>query len=72
MDTMSIPDLVTALSKEAPVDSTTAYVKASDVKQSIINSVLRVDNLIAMASINSTGGQPKRQLLYLPKTGPKI
>ena len=32
MDTVSISDLVPAVSTETPVDSTSVYVEASDVK----------------------------------------
>ena len=31
MDTLSIPDLVTVVSKEIPINSMTAYVEASDI-----------------------------------------
>ena len=62
MDTLSIPDLVTIVSSEIPVDSTTVYVKASDMKKLVIGSVSCVANLTGMAFVNITSGTSKDQI----------
>ena len=69
MDTLSIPDLVTVVSSEISVDSTTSYVKASDARKIIVDSVLCVDNLSGMAFTNSSGYQAKSPTSLINKEG---
>ena len=71
MDTLSTPDLVTAAPSEIPVDSTTAYIEAFDVRTLIMDSVSCIHNLSGMAFIKSTRGQPKAPTSLLSKDRPK-
>ena len=71
IDTVSILELVTAVSTEIPINSTTTYVEASDMKKLIIDGVSCVTNLHGIAFINSTGGTTKAPA-SLKKTGLKI
>ena len=71
MDTLSISDLVTTVSSKIPVNSTTAYVEASEVKKLIIGSVSCVSNLSGMVFINSTGATAKVLTSLLNKDRPK-
>ena len=71
MDTLSIPDLVTVVSTEIPIDSTIAYVEASDINKLVTSSVSCVSNLTGIVLLNSTGGATKAPALIQNKDRPK-
>ena len=55
MNTQSISDLVTVVSAEVPLDTTTVYVEATKLKKSIISSVYDVSNLVGISFLTSNG-----------------
>ena len=55
MSVQSIPDLICIVSTELPVDTTTEFVEAMDIKKKITSSVLEIANLVGTAFIYTNG-----------------
>jgi len=55
MTTQSIPELVSVVNNEIQIDTTTAYVEATEVKDLIVSSILDLENLVGNAFLQSNG-----------------
>ena len=55
MCTQSIPELVSVVANEMPIDTTTAYVEATETKKLIVSAVLKIENLVGNAFLLSNG-----------------
>ena len=71
IDTLSIPDLVTAVSTEIPIDSMTAYVEVSNINKLVTSDVSCVSNFPGMAFLYSTGGATKSPASIKIRDSPK-
>ena len=45
MENLSIPDLVTVLSTEIPLDTTTVFVEATEINKDVITRIFEINNL---------------------------
>ena len=59
MCTQSIPELVSVVANEMPIDTTTAYVEATETMDLIVSSVLKIENLVGNAFLMSEGRMAK-------------
>ena len=57
MDNLSIPDLITSVSTEIPLDTTASFVKADVVKLEISSRIYDMSNLSDVSLLTSGGGQ---------------
>ena len=59
MDNLSIPDLITSVSTEIPLDITTSFVEAELVKSEILSRIYNVSNLLGLSFLTSNGSLAK-------------
>ena len=57
MDNLGIPDLITSVSTEIPMDTTTSFVEANVVKLEILSPIYNVSNLTGVSFLTSRGSQ---------------
>ena len=57
MDNLGIPDLITAVSTDIPMDTTTSFVESNMVKQEILSRIYNVSNLTGISFLTSGGSQ---------------
>ena len=55
VDAHSVADIISLVSNELPIDTSTAYQEAQAASKSIVDSVLNINNLEPLAFLNSTG-----------------
>ena len=53
--TQSIPELVSVVVNKIPIDTTTAYVEATETMELIVSAVLNIENLVGSAFLMSNG-----------------
>ena len=56
----TVLELVSVVANKAHIDTTTAFVEATDAKEKVIQSELNISNLVGTSFLNSTGG-PKNE-----------
>ena len=54
MDNLSISDLITAVSTEIPLDTTTSFVEANAVKLEILSQIYDVTNLTGVSLLTTS------------------
>ena len=59
MENLIIPDLVTVVSTETPLDIITVFVESTDIKKDIITRIFYVNNLSGISFLNCGGGVAK-------------
>ena len=59
MDNLSIPDLITSVSTEIPLDTTTLFVEDDVVKLEVLSRIKDVSSLSSVSFLTSGGGQTK-------------
>ena len=64
MDVHSSSDLATLISSKLPIDVTTAYMGLKLVRQDIMSSTMKVENLTGFAFLSSTGNTVKISGFY--------
>ena len=59
MDNLAIPDLITVVSTELPLDTATSFTEAEVMKRNIMSRIYDVTNLCGVLFLTSTSGQAK-------------
>ena len=59
MDNLSILDLITSVSTEIPMDTTTSFVEPNVVKLEILSRIYDVSNLSGVSLLTSRGNHAK-------------
>ena len=59
MDNLSIPDLITVVFIELPLDTTTSFTEVEVIKRNIVSHIYDVTNLCGVSFLTSTGSQSK-------------
>ena len=59
MDNFVIPDLVTVISTELPLETTTSFTEVEVAKRNIVSHIYDVTNLYGVSFLTSTGSQAK-------------
>ena len=57
MDSLAIPDLITVVSTELPLDTTTSFTEEEVVKRNIASRIYNITNLCGVSFLTSTGSQ---------------
>ena len=59
VDNLGILDLLTVVSTEVHLDTTTSYIEAEVIKKTVLSSILNIVNLLGVSFLNGTGGTIK-------------
>ena len=56
MDSLAIPDLITIVSTELPLDTTTSFTDPEVAKRNILSRIYNITNLYGVSFLTNIGG----------------
>ena len=59
MCTQSIPELISFVVNEIPIDTTTVYIEAMETRELVVSAVLKIETLVGNAFLLSNGHTSK-------------